>query len=58
MTPTANPRLPARSAEKPSAAPRTDSQALLGTSREIHISHNGEIYRLCLTRQNKLILVK
>lgn len=35
-----------------------DSRALLGGSRELLIHHNGELYRLRLTRAGKLILTK
>ncbi|MCZ8133374.1 MAG: hemin uptake protein HemP [Steroidobacteraceae bacterium] len=35
-----------------------DSAALLGGARELCINHSGEIYRLRITRQNKLILTK
>ncbi|MCW3478506.1 hemin uptake protein HemP [Neisseriaceae bacterium JH1-16] len=35
-----------------------DSQALLDGAREIVIRHAGEHYRLQLTRNNRLILIK
>jgi hemin uptake protein HemP len=35
-----------------------DSRALLGDGREVLITHNGEHYRLTLTRAGKLILTK
>lgn len=35
-----------------------DSRELLGSFKEILINHAGEIYRLRVTRQNKLILTK
>ena len=39
--------------------PRTvDSTTLLGANREVRIVHEGETYRLCRTRQGKLILTK
>ncbi len=38
--------------------PIYDSQVLLRGVREIVIRHNGELYRLRLTRNNKLILNK
>ena len=38
------------------AAARTTSRALLGTSRELIIEHEGREYRLRLTHQGKLIL--
>ena len=39
-------------------ARRTTSAALLGTKTELHILHNGEVYRLTLTRSGKLLLQK
>ena len=42
-----------------SGEPRTvDSATLLGANREVRIVHEGETYRLCRTRQGKLILTK
>lgn len=35
-----------------------DSRQLFGTGKEVLIRHGGEIYRLRVTRQNKLILTK
>jgi len=37
---------------------RIDSRDIFIATREITISHAGEIYRLRLTAQNKLILTK
>ncbi len=37
---------------------RIDSRDLFIATREISIHHGGEIYRLRLTAQNKLILTK
>jgi hemin uptake protein HemP len=37
---------------------RIDSRELFSTEREIIIAHGGDIYRLRLTSQNKLILTK
>ena len=37
---------------------RLDSRDLFAGTREITIVHGGEIYRLRLTAQNKLILTK
>lgn len=37
---------------------RTTSAALLGTKTELQILHNGETYRLTLTRFGKLMLQK
>lgn len=39
-------------------ARRVDSQQLLGSTRELLIEHNGEVYRLRQTRARKLILTK
>lgn len=38
--------------------PAIASGELLRESRELHILHGGEVYRLRLTKQNKLILTK
>jgi len=35
-----------------------DSRQLFGAGKEVLIRHAGEIYRLRMTRQNKLILTK
>jgi hemin uptake protein HemP len=43
-------------AERPPS--RLTSSDLLGERREVEIEHNGEIYRLRLTRAGKLILTK
>lgn len=37
---------------------RMDSRELFVATREIMIAHGGDIYRLRLTAQNKLILTK
>jgi hemin uptake protein HemP len=37
---------------------RLDSRELFASGREITIGHAGEVYRLRLTSQNKLILTK
>lgn len=43
----------------PAGEPRTvNSATLLGPNREVRIVHEGETYRLCRTRQGKLILTK
>ena len=34
------------------------SEELFGTSREVKIRHNGQEYRLQVTRNGKLILIK
>ncbi|MCC6714335.1 MAG: hemin uptake protein HemP [Gammaproteobacteria bacterium] len=39
-------------------AARIRSEELFGARREVHIEHRGEIYRLRVTRQDKLILTK
>lgn len=41
-----------------SAAPVYSTDALFKGAREIEIVHKGEIYRLRITRQGKLILNK
>jgi hemin uptake protein HemP len=47
---------PLRAALPPTRA--IDSRELLDGARELCIEHLGEIYRLRVTRQNKLILTK
>lgn len=42
----------------PKAVPVYSTDDLFNGSREIEIEHNGEIYRLRITRQGKLILNK
>lgn len=37
---------------------RLDSRELFTNTREITITHGGDVYRLRLTAQNKLILTK
>ncbi len=37
---------------------RIDSRDLFSATREVTISHGGDVYRLRLTAQNKLILTK
>jgi hemin uptake protein HemP len=52
---------PLRDSKKPSAdelPPILSARDLLGGRREIRIEHAGEMYRLRLTRRNKLILQK
>ncbi len=49
----------ARVAVQRAATPRElDSHDLLGGARELLIRHNGESYRLRVTRLGKLILTK
>ena len=38
--------------------PSVQSEALLAGNREVRIIHGQEVYRLMLTRNNKLILQK
>lgn len=38
--------------------PCIDSAELFGNNREIRISHRGELYRMRITAQQKLILTK
>jgi len=40
------------------SVPIVDSQTLLQGQTCLHIRHQGELYRLQLTRQGKLILTK
>lgn len=40
------------------SAPRVAYAALSGGRREVYIEHAGQVYRLSLTAQNKLILTK
>lgn len=37
---------------------RIDSRDLFASTREVTIAHGGDVYRLRLTAQNKLILTK
>ena len=47
------------SADIPSPLPAViETGQLFGDTREIHLSHRGEIYRLRITAQQKLILTK
>ena len=43
---------------KPVAPKIVASQQLLGNGRECWITHAGQTYRLCHTRNDKLILIK
>jgi hemin uptake protein HemP len=38
--------------------PELNTEQLFGTAREVVIVHKGEEYRLCITRNGKLILTK
>jgi hemin uptake protein HemP len=44
--------------QEPRATPEYDSADLLRGEREVRIRHADEVYRLRLTRNNKLILQK
>jgi hemin uptake protein HemP len=45
--------------DKPAAtAPLVTSRELLGSERILRIEHNGEIYTLRITRNDRLILTK
>jgi len=51
-------REPAKVVEADTNPRRFDSAALFGGRREVTIDHGGEIYRLRLTSNNRLILIK
>lgn len=55
-SPTAPP--PAPAATPASLAPRVAFATLSDGRREVYIEHAGQVYRLSLTAQNKLILTK
>ena len=38
--------------------PELNTEQLFGTAREVVIVHKGDEYRLCITRNEKLILTK
>ncbi len=42
----------------PGRVPVVASQDLLQGGRELQIIHQGQVYRLCLTQNNKLMLQK
>ena len=46
----------AREPERHSAPAKVPSEALLGTRKELVITHNGREYRLRITQNGKLIL--
>ncbi len=48
----------AYSATRTASVPTVRSDVLLGGGRELQIVHGHEVYRLLLTRNNKLILQK
>ena len=47
-----------RSAPPKEEAPVLESNALFGENREIAIRHEGQVYRLRITRYGKLVLNK
>ena len=47
---------PAAPAQRTPAPAKVPSQALLGTRKELVITHNGREYRLRVTQNGKLIL--
>jgi hemin uptake protein HemP len=47
-----------KAAAQPAERKVIRSEELLGTAREITIRHNGQDYRLQITRNGKLILIK
>lgn len=49
---------PAASRPKPKPVPVVTAQTLLRGGRKLLIEHEGEVYTLQLTRQNKLLLTK
>lgn len=57
MTPLKPPK-PPTTALPPALVPRLDSSSLFAGGREVRIVHQGEEYRLRITRQEKLILTK
>lgn len=49
-------KLPGPAQSSPATPTKVPSQALLGTRRELVITHNGREYRLRITQNGKLIL--
>lgn len=47
-----------RQSGQPSSTASISSESLFGQKQEVGILHHGELYRLRITRQNKLILTK
>ena len=47
-----------RAEKKEPGPPAVDSRTLLAGHRELIIEHGSEVYRLRLTSNNKLILIK
>ena len=52
------PKAQAPSPKPPAALRIFDSQTLFGTAHQVLIAHQGETYKLQITRQGKLILTK
>lgn len=50
--------IPQPPAMPPSSLPSVTSSDLISKGREILILHAGEVYRLRITKRNKLILTK
>lgn len=44
--------------QSPARIPTVRLEELIGEGRELHITHGDEVYRLIVTRNNKLILQK
>ena len=57
LTPAAS-RLPTGPGQQPSSQTGIPADLLFQGSQEILINHNGETYRLRITRNSKLILTK
>jgi hemin uptake protein HemP len=51
-------RTPHDGRDRAPSEPRIDSHRLLAGGRELVIDHSGQVYRLRLTRNDKLILTK
>ena len=47
---------PALASQRPSVSTKVPSEALLGSRKELVITHNGREYRLRVTQNGKLIL--
>lgn len=58
VTPPDQPNHPRRASSESPSCPRYETATLFGAAREIELIHRGEIYRLRITRQEKLILTK
>lgn len=51
-------RLPANAQADPAMSPLIRSEQLFADGKALLIEHNGQQYRLQITKQNKLILTK